>query len=405
MSPIYESEQYSRDKLQELRKSNSCAECGGMLNVFLDVDSGKAFLACNSDQSHEGIEREASRYEKEGLASLNIPTRREIMAEELGEAKMKKLERYEVVVSVSKSEAIEILQTIWPEAPKVEVLKAAIICHQYGLNPLWKHLFLIKFKKWNKEHTKVIGEDWVTVLGISTNRLIAQRRHHYSYLDMTPRRMTDEEQEKIIGEVDVTKIWAICKIKDMDTGAEVVGVGSWPMDEVPYGAEKGNTKLNMACIRSERQALDRQYPAEMPQGVEVIDEQYGAPASLISLPEGGDESGEKEEKQGEEGRATTTLLSPTKAETETETQKKTEVSATELSQETSTIDLAWLRESIAEIHWSEETARSWVIGHFKLKEAKGTLWDILPTLTREQAQEFVQEIQSRLEKQQLGLWD
>lgn len=321
------------------------------------------------------------------------------MAEELGEGKTATLEKYEGVVSLTRAQATEILKTIWPEAPEIEVLKAAIICHQYGLNPLMKHLFLIPFKR--RKEGKVVGEDWVVILGISTNRLIAQRRHHYSYLDMTPRRMTDEEQEKIFGEVDDTKIWAITKLKDMDTGAEVIGVGSWPMDEVPYGAEKGNTKLNMACTRSERQALDRQYPAEMPQGVEVMEEKY-IDSPFISLSEGGEKIGGRQEELGGEGKSSATILSLPK--TETDKSKKIEVPAADTDQETFTIDEDWLKEKLDEIHWSPETARSWIIGHFNLKVAKGDLWDILPTLTREQAQEFVQDIQSRLEKQQLDLW-
>jgi len=62
-----------------------------MLNIFLDADKGLAYLACNTDQSHEGIEREASRYETGGLLELNIPTRRQIMAREFGEEKTKAL--------------------------------------------------------------------------------------------------------------------------------------------------------------------------------------------------------------------------------------------------------------------------------------------------------------------------
>ncbi|KKK90096.1 hypothetical protein LCGC14_2726530, partial [marine sediment metagenome] len=30
----------------------------------------------------------------------------------------------------------------------------------------------------------------------------------------------------------------------------------------------------MACVRAERLALDRQYPGEMPQGIEVFDERF-----------------------------------------------------------------------------------------------------------------------------------
>lgn len=274
MSPIYEDSNTTREHLFELRKNNRCQECHGRLDVFMDFDRGKAFLACAewNRSHHEGIEREAK-----PLFEPNIPTRREIMTQEYGEARTRALEKYVGVVSLTKVEAMEILKTIWPDAPAVEVLKAAMICHQYGLNPLMNHVFLIPFKR--RQRGVVVGEDWVTVLGIKVNRLLAQRRHNYSYLDMTPRRMTDEEQKKIMGEVDDTKIWAITKIKDMDTHAEAMGIGSWPKDEVPYGSEKGNTKLNMASIRSERQALDRQYPGEMPQGVEVVDEEYVAQAS------------------------------------------------------------------------------------------------------------------------------
>jgi len=269
MSPIYEDENTTREYLFELRKKNRCQECHGRLDVLMDFDRGKAFLACAewNRSHHEGIEREAP-----PLFEPNIPTRREDMIGAMGEEKAMKLERYQGVVSLTRVEAMEILKTIWPEAPEVEVLKAAIICHQYGLNPLMKHIFLISFKR--RKEGKVIGETWAVVQGIGSNRLIARRKHNYSYLDMTPRRMTEEEQQRINGEVDDTKIWALTKLKDMETGAEANGVGSWPVDEVPYGTEKGNTKLNMAKIRSERQALDRLYPAEMPQGVEVMEEKY-----------------------------------------------------------------------------------------------------------------------------------
>jgi hypothetical protein len=266
---IYEDEKLTREDLFELRKKNICSVCRGALDVFLDVDKGKAFLACSDWRrtQHQGIERVA-----QPPFEPNILTRREEMVEQLGKDKATQLERYGGVVSLTKAEAIEILKTIWPNAPEIEVLKAGIICHQYGLNPLMRHIFLIPFKK--RKEGKVIGEDWAVVQGIGSNRLIARRRHNYSYLDMTPRRMTEEEQQRVNGEVDDTKIWALTHLKDMDTGAEAIGVGSWPVDETPYGTEKGNTKLNMACIRSEREALDRLYPAEMPQGVEVMEEKY-----------------------------------------------------------------------------------------------------------------------------------
>lgn len=261
-------------------------ECGASLSLAWGGSYGVDchVLICAKDISHNRIARPATLgpYDIPGFNLFNLKRRRQEMVEELGEQRATKLVKYEGVVSLTRTQAMEILKTIWPDAPEVEVLKAAMICHQYGLNPLMKHLFLIPFKR--REKGVVVGEDWVVVLSIKTPRLLAHRRHNYSYLELTPRRMTAEEQEKILGEIDDSRIWAITKIKDMDTGAEAMGIGSWPKDEVPYGAEKGNTKLNMACIRSERLALDRQYPGEMPQGVEVIDEEYaiGAGKSLIS---------------------------------------------------------------------------------------------------------------------------
>jgi len=109
-------------------------------------------------------------------------------------------------------------------------------------------------------------------MGIGATRLIASRNRKYSYKDGT-RLMTEEDQIRIFAEIDKSKIWAITVLKD-EYGNEAPGYGNWPRDKEPYGADKGNTKANMAMIRSERQAFDRLCPGEMPQGVDVIDAEY-----------------------------------------------------------------------------------------------------------------------------------
>ena len=297
MSPIYEDKDTTREKLYELRKKNRCQVCSGRLDVFMDFDRGKAFLACCDwpRTHHEGIERGAREYE------LNIPTRRKEMEEKVGKEKATKLMKYEGVVSLTKEGAMEVLQTIWPDAPEIEVLKAAMICHQYGLNPLMKHVFLIPFKR--RQKGMVVGEDYVTVLGIKATRLIAHRCGDFSYLDDTPRVMTEEEQKRIFGDVDNAKIWAITKLKD-SKGNEAPGYGSWPRDEDPYGTEKGNTRANMAFIRSERSALDRLFAGEMPQGVEVIDEEYAAEAEYsITKPEVGEKVVDQAAEESGEGKS------------------------------------------------------------------------------------------------------
>ena len=85
--------------------------------------------------------------------------------------------------------------------------------------------------------------------------------------------MTEEEQKRIFGEVDTKNIVAITKLRTKD-GLEAPGYGKWPKEKEPYGTDKGNTKANMAFIRSERNAFGRLSPDALPVGVEVIDEAY-----------------------------------------------------------------------------------------------------------------------------------
>lgn len=283
--PIYEEEgRITREELLDLSKRNRCKECGERLDVFIDftTEPHKAFLACADwrRSHHEGIERPASRYEKEGLASFNIPSRREIMTEEHGDKKTKALDRYIDTSAITKRIATDIVETLWGAAPIIEKSKCILLCQTYQLNPLMKHIYLIGYKRYKDRKLVVDGDgkpilDWSIQIGIGATRLMAQRKHNYSYLDMTPRQATKVEIEKILGDTaDPECIYGFVHIKDVDTEAEAFGLRGIGKSENIKGTEKGNTHLNMACVRAERLALDRQYPGEMPQGVEVIDERY-----------------------------------------------------------------------------------------------------------------------------------
>jgi len=282
--PIYEEEKLTREDLFELRKKNKCKQCGGMLNVFMDFGAGKAFLACNDWQRthHDGIEREASRYEQEGLASLTINSRREIMEQAIGEEKTKALARYIGPGPITKAIATEIVETLWGQAPLIEKTKAILLCQTYQLNPLMKHLYLVGYRRKDSAGKFIVDDqgkpvlDWSIQIGIGATRLMAQRKHNYSYLDLTPRKATKEEIDRILGDTaDPNCIYGFVHIKDVNSGAEAFGLRGIGKTENIKGVEKGNTHLNMACVRAERLALDRQYPGEMPQGdIEVVDERY-----------------------------------------------------------------------------------------------------------------------------------
>ncbi len=272
--PIYEGKARPMEALEKLQDRNVCKECGASLGLFWDAEKCKVFLACNEWRRthHEGIERPASRYELEGLGALTIKARREIMESQIGVAKARQLAKYEGVAALTKRQVMEIIDILWPGAPPPEKAKAAALCISYRLNPLAKHVYLIPFNTWaDKEHTKK-KTVWATVLGIGATRLMAARKGTFSYVDDTPRIMTTEEQEKRFGQSYPDRIYAIVKVKDPATGAEVPGYGWWPRGTKAYGEDKGNTPFNMASNRAERQGLDRLRPGEMPSNVEVMDE-------------------------------------------------------------------------------------------------------------------------------------
>jgi hypothetical protein len=162
----------------------------------------------------------------------------------------------------------------------IEKTKCILLCQTYQLNPLMKHIYLIGYKR--KENGKLVVDkdgnqvyDWSIQQGIGATRLLAQRKHNYSYLDMTPRRATQTEIDKVFGDMaDTESLYAFVHIKDNDTGAEVTALRGIPKDYNIKGVEKGNTLLNQVCIWTERLALDRQYPGEMPPNIEVMDERY-----------------------------------------------------------------------------------------------------------------------------------
>ncbi len=174
---------------------------------------------------------------------------------------------------MSQRQAAYLLSRVWPGAPEDEIKKAALICQQYQLNPLMRQVYLIKY-----------GNTWSVVLGIKATRQIAKQHHRYSYID-GPRMMSEQEQREILGDVDKERYWAITKIKDAE-GNIYPGYGNIPRNAQVYGMDKGNSAQNLAFIRSERNALDKLAPGELPD-LDVADDQYTPIGNLKAAVEAG----------------------------------------------------------------------------------------------------------------------
>ncbi len=399
----YYPEDSSGDNLRNLIRTNVCAECGRQLYAYLDKDK-KVYIGCPTP-GHEGITKEyqPTRWAEAGLDSLTHEAKEETMVEDLGEATSRALVAKGLPLSgqLTRPQAKEIVMTIWKTAPALEVYKATALCADFGLHPLMRHIYLIKYNR--RERGQIVGADWVIQLGIGATRLIAHRLHRFGYKDDSPRRMTKEEGLKILG-TDYKpdeNIYAITRLIDMDSKAEATGVGAYGNREKdPKGMEKGNTRLNMACIRSERKAIDRQYPAEMPTGYEVYDERYaGAPTGKADPTSGKEVEDappgvEKDVVQGE--------FRPVDEEEPEPGPFPGEESAPEPEESNVTgVDMSQLKENLLKVKWPEITAVTWLTSKFAVKG--GSLEDVLEQLTKEQKQIFVKEIQDRVEMVDKGL--
>ncbi|GAJ09628.1 unnamed protein product, partial [marine sediment metagenome] len=195
------------------------------------------------------------------------------MVQEHGEEKTSALAKLPMTGALTEPQAMHILKLVYPDVPEDQIVRTAILCRDFGLHPLMKEVYIIGFK--NKKTGKT---DFSTVLGIgATRKMAADKKGAYSFLDISPRAASEEEIVKQYGqnsEEARNNLISICKLKG-EKGNEAVGFGLWPKDDTPHGTNKGNTKRNMANIRSERQAVDRLPGEAIPlRELEVIDEAY-----------------------------------------------------------------------------------------------------------------------------------
>jgi hypothetical protein len=293
-----------RREFAAMQTDHVCRECASLLGAWTWQwgRDREPLLACMANPAeHRGFRRLPSltqRYDRGETLPLSIVNaiekrRRDEVTQDLAIPVRQELAKYQGKRALTQQEAEHILEAIWPGADREEKVRAAMLCESYRLNPLMKHVFLIPFNKKDKDGN-VVKTNWATVMGIDATRLLASRRAPYSVID-GPRVMTEDEQVRIFGEVDSGSVVCITVVADRE-GNRAPGYGKWSKvnrwgkPNQPEGVDKGNSMVNMAMIRSERNALKRLRPAEMPD-VEVVDADY------IVMPRMGDEVAQPPEAQ------------------------------------------------------------------------------------------------------------
>lgn len=397
-----------RKLLEKLRRNQVCAECGGQLEAFYDLEKRLPYLQCKTNAQHEGIAKEY-REPRE----LNIPTWRSKMEKEHGKETMNALAKYHPSEGrLTQSQAMHILKLVYPHTPEDEIIRCAILCQDFGLHPLKKEVYIIPFGQGEKR-------TWATVVGIAADRKIAAtQKGAYSYLDDSPRATSKEEIVKQFGEDSEEaekNIISICKVQG-ESGNQAVGFGLWPRASVPYGMDKGNTKRNMANIRAERQAVSRLPGKPLPQ-VEVIDAEYAELPAIVDITTGEIKEPAMEKKSPEQkpdapvkrGEFADAKPEPVPAPPPDAPESKSEPPRQESNgnvppEVTSPIDMAWLQEEQMKLlakgqsSWDNKGIRDRIdkiTGH-KSK----TVSEAVNHLTKEQAAEFKKKINEAVEMSQ-----
>lgn len=398
------------DELKLIARNYVCAECGGALLIHTIPEKGVISVACHTLEHHGLVERETYTQsfrrgeEVHPAISANIE-RRMMPKDELGRAMNLLALRYPRAIVDPPTAALFILD-----------------CTRLDLDPLISPAEAVPVPFKSRRKVGEVWEEKVTVQMIITEDgwlSMAARGCSERWAGAPSVERVDDKAlaESLCGDPEAWVWKATGRTKDMEPGQTSSAYGYYTHKEhkkavegsLPAATQPGNqarvraikrwVRENFSECRQRMMDLTAEW-VDRAEGIKAAKEFIDAEYSLISLPEGENKIGAAAGKhQGGEGKPGTTILSPTKAEEP----QKIEVPATEAEGEGFSIDLTWLSESLNELKWSEDTAKTFLVGKFKVSP-EGSLEDVIKRLTREQAEEFVQEIQDRLAKKQLELF-
>lgn len=397
------------DELKLIARNYVCSECGGTLLIHTIPEKGVISVACHTLEHHGLVERETyTQSFRRGedihpAISANIE-RRMMPKDELGRAMNLLALRYPRAIVDPPTAALFILD-----------------CTRLDLDPLISPAEAVPVPFRSSRKVGEVWEEKVTVQMIITED---------GWLSMAARgcpdrwggapsveRIDDKAlAESLCGDPEAWVWKATGRTRDMEPGQTSSAYGYYTHNEhkkavvrnVPAATQPGNQARVRAIKRWVRENFPECRQRMMDLTAEWVDRAEGIKAakvfidaeySLISLPESEDKIGAAAGKnQGAEGKPGTTTLSSPKQEP-----TKIEVPVAEAEGEGFSIDLQWLKESLEELKWSEDTAKTWLVSKYKVSP-EGTLEDVIKRLNREQAEEFVHEIQDRAAKKQLELF-
>jgi len=397
------------DEMRDMTKRLVCADCGGDLQIHTVPERDTLRIGCLNKEHHGYVERE----------TYTQAMRR---GEEVHPAIKSAIEKKMLPGGYPLGVALALIKTRFPRADLDDPSAALFVmdCLRLDLDPLLGEIVPVTFKVTDKE-TKEVRRIVQPILTEDGWLSLAARACPDRWAGPPKTEpITDKDFKKELCGDENAWVWkATGKTKD---GNESTTYGWVKTSEIVKDTTKQTPKDtlpgNQARVRSIKRWVRETFPdakAKMKEmtsewlqrgkdveGVhQIIEAEYHIVAELLPLKTG--VGGEKAAAGAEEGKERTKVAvsPPTEAKTQKSAGAPPVVEAVE--GEGFHIDLTWLNENLKIIKWDEETTKSWIASHFKV-DTQGELPDVLSHLTREQAEQFVHEIQERATKQ-LGLFE
>ena len=308
----------------------------------------------------------------------------------------KTMEQNEVKALVAKQDADKLSTYLQPKFPKDLVNRQAALdfakwCIAHQLEPI-------------RDCIPYHGNPFITIEWVDRQASNDDKFKGYSYkvfsqrdkeaLDFDPKDIVIECQASFDGlETPLVGLGVVTKRERESTTGEAT-------DEVTARGYRAPVvhlhPQKMAFKRARAEALKQRFhiPApileELPYTT-VVEAEY----TVKEASKGGEKIGEQAEKERGAGKSSATISSTTK---EAKSQK-IGVPA-ELEAEGFHINLDWLKGSQKALKWTDETMKSFVAITYKVDD-RGTLTEVLQRLTREQAEDFTNKINTRREQPSL----
>jgi len=385
------------DEWKQLMQDNCCAECGCDLTIKTIMEHSTLYFGCPNTEHHGFIERETYTQAFRRGAEVHPAIRDNI------ERKMILPGGQPVGVALS------MIQTRFPRADMDEPSAALFLwdCVRLDLDPLLGEIFPATFKTKAKDGTEkrvvqpIISEDgWLSLAARAcpeawggppkTMRLeeYLQTQDAYKEKPYTEVKEIAKEIKQDLCRDPEAYVWvAIGHRKDQD---DTIGYGWYKKAE--EGVVAKNLPGNQARVRAIKRWVREVFPeakAKMKEMTATWMERAGDVRDIQNVieaeyhivteePPSKPEGDKKIGGAGEKGEG--------------------EPVAEAAEGEGFTIDLIWLKESQKALKWSDDTLKTFLVSQYKVSP-QGTLSEVLQRLTREQAEDFVKEINSRVEKQ------